>query len=790
MDQLPHALYAWIAPCALGLALLVKTPCFRAGLACITALGAGAYGYQSRVEQAAWPYPVPEVEATLEGIVASVSQGQGWFRLRLDDLTAVDPQGLLLPQRIELRGEPAEARFPAIQEVFEGERLRLRARLRPVRSLSNPGVIAHERRLAHAGVGALARLVHPALFVHIADRDRMDAPFWRWRKELAERLLRLGSGGGLLAALSLGDRRGLSFDARKAIRRLGLSHLLAVSGLHLGLVGAGSYLLIWNMLVAMPFLAARFDLRVPAAWGCVGIAIGYALVAGWGLPVRRALVLLVAILLGFVQGRSRLRFHALAVAAMAILAVDPCALFDSGAQMSFGASGALLLSLDRESHERGSQNAHRFIREIRGLLRVSTVAFAATAPIAATTFGALAPTGLFWNLLAIPWVGLVLLPGAIVAAALTALDAWVWGPGSETVLWGIERLAHWSQQAVLALGPLVPTLRTNPQPAYAFLGLGTICALLAARMVRTRSKLLCAVGCAVALGLAPPSRIAPTSPRVVFFDVGKGDATLIQGNEGVILIDGAAGFVSGSSLGETVVVPALRALGVQRLDLMVATHSDRDHQGGLLAVLHSLSVASLWLPYGGLHDPAFDALCELARSKGVAIAERGLGDPVIFVGHLAIEPLWPPRNPEGLSRNEASLVLRATLPGGKRILLTGDLGHLGESRLLSAASVHGVSVEADWLKLGHHGSRTSSSWAFVEAVAPSEVLVSAGCHERFGMPHPEVIERARRLGARVWWTGRDGAVIVGAGDAIRRWRGKGSGCPVDLISLEASASTQ
>jgi len=769
---------------------MVKTPCLRAALACLIALAAGAYGYQSRIEQVAWPYPVPEVEATLEGNVESISQGEGWFRLRLGALTAVEPQGLLLPRRIELRGEPAEAHFPAIQEVTVGERLRLRARLHPVRSLSNPGVIDHECRLARAGVGALARLVHPALFVRIADGNRIDAPFWRWRKELAARLVRLGPGGGLLAALSLGDRRGLSADVREAIRRLGLAHLLAVSGLHLGLVGAGAYLLILHMLVTMPSLAARFDLRVPAAWSCVGVAISYALVAGWGVPVRRALVLLVALLLGFVQGRSRLRFHALAVAAIVVLAVDPCALFDSGTQMSFCASGALLLSLERESRQRKAQQGHRFLQSVRGLVRVSTVAFSATAPIAATSFGALAPTGLIWNLLAIPWVGFVLLPGAIVAVALTAVHANVWLPGSETTLWAIERLAHWSQQAVIALGPLVPTLRTHPQPGYAFLGMGMLCALLAAWMVPTRSKLFCALGCAVTLGFAPPSRVAPSPPRIVFLDVGKGDATLVQGREGVVLVDGAAAFVSGPSLGEIVVVPALRALGVQRIDLVVATHGDRDHQGGLVAVLRSLPVGSLWLPYGGLRDPAFDALRELARSKRIHVSERGFGDPVVHVGDLVIQPLWPPPKPEGLSRNEASLVVRATLPGGKRILLTGDLGQIGEPRLLSALLVHGVSVEADWLKLGHHGSRTSSSWAFLQAVAPSEVLVSAGCHERFGMPHPEVIERARRAGARVWWTGRDGAVIVGARGVVRRWRGTRSGCPVDLVPLEMSASAE
>jgi competence protein ComEC len=208
------------------------------------------------------------------------------------------------------------------------------------------------------------------------------------------------------------------------------------------------------------------------------------------------------------------------------------------------------------------------------------------------------------------------------------------------------------------------------------------------------------------------------------------------------------------------VAPALRALGVARLDLVVASHADLDHRGGLPAVLRALPVGEVWLPRGAAADPGFAALRDAARATGAALREVGRGDPARSLGDVRITPLWPPDAGGFGSRNERCLAVRAEA-GRWRALLLCDLGR-AEPALIAAEP----DLRADVLLLPHHGSRGSSSAALLVAVDPRVALVSAPCPPRRGLPHPDAIARALRAGASVWWTGRDGALFVGLGDRL------------------------
>jgi competence protein ComEC len=253
----------------------------------------------------------------------------------------------------------------------------------------------------------------------------------------------------------------------------------------------------------------------------------------------------------------------------------------------------------------------------------------------------------------------------------------------------------------------------------------------------------------------------------MLLDVGQGDAVLVQGRRGALLVDAGLAVPDGPDLGAAVVVPALRALGVARLDLVVASHADLDHRGGLPAVLRTFPVDRLWLPHGAVGDPGFAELLAAARGAGVPVVEQGAGGRPLAVGDLRVEPLWPPPGELAGSRNDRSLTLRIDV-AGRRVLLPGDLEAGAEARLLAA----GADLRADVLKLGHHGSRTSSSAAWLAAVGAEVAIVSAPHAGRFGMPHPEVVERTRGAGAALWWTGRDGAVLIGLEPVlhVRGWR--------------------
>ncbi len=230
---------------------------------------------------------------------------------------------------------------------------------------------------------------------------------------------------------------------------------------------------------------------------------------------------------------------------------------------------------------------------------------------------------------------------------------------------------------------------------------------------------------------------------------------LIQGHTAAVLVDAGAAIPGRFDRGRSQVVPALLAAGVRRLDVLLATHADLDHRGGIPAVLEALPVDELWVPFGAREDDGFDSVFAAARLHSVRVVEKGQGSAPTRVGDLVVAPLWPPRGASRASRNDRSLVVRAEF-GGVVILLAGDLEQTGEGALIAS----GANLRADVLELPHHGSRTSSTSAFLEAVGASVALVSAPCHGRFGMPHPSVVQRARRAGLTIWWTGRDGAIWI------------------------------
>jgi competence protein ComEC len=243
-------------------------------------------------------------------------------------------------------------------------------------------------------------------------------------------------------------------------------------------------------------------------------------------------------------------------------------------------------------------------------------------------------------------------------------------------------------------------LGAGAAPGGSGIGLASALALAAilARRTLTRAALALAV-CGV-LGRAPPAAIAPRPPRLVVFDVGAGEALLVEGREGRLLVDAGWAAPAGADLGRSAVAPALRALGVARLDVAVATHADLDHRGGLPAVLGEIEVGELWLPPDP--DRGFEELRQAAARAGVPVRERAAGAEV-RVGDLAIEVLWPPADAapsRARGRNEGSLVLRVTVDGS-RVLLTGDIGAESEASLVAA----GRALRAEVLKVAHHGSR-------------------------------------------------------------------------------------
>ena len=767
----------WQAAAVSGIALLVAGfvcvpgPRGRCGLSLALAFLAGACSLAVQLGVASAVVELPPESVVIEGTVVDRAAGLEWLRVDVADVRAVGAEARVIPARIRLVGEATPAGFDGLEDAIRGERIRAMVRLRALHEAQNPGSTDRTRRLQRRGIGALGRLIHPALHVALVERSgpSLLRGIRKLRRDISAQLAAFGAGSSLVRALALGDRSGLSTEVGDAFRKLGLSHLLAVSGLHLGLVASLAFALGRSSIGKSARLAARYDTRSIALGIGVATAIVYAVFSGWAIPVRRALVFLLVLALTVFRSRSSRRAEPLAAAAIAVLAVEPGALFEPGAQLSFAATAGLLFAAPRVCRSELAEGAGSRSGAFEDALRASASAVAVTAPIAAWQLGSTAPLALFANLVAIPWTAFALLPASLLAALTLSC-------GLATLGAGLAAFASWIAQGTLELGlwcsDRVPTTIPATRPTGVYWVAIALCVVLTLRARATLLRVLGALLVGVLVALAPPRPIQPPRPRVVALEVGQGAAALVDGLRAAVLVDAGSSF-DGYDWGKRAVVPALAALGIDRLDVLIVSHGDLDHWGGAPAVLDAVSVGEIWAPYGATADPAFGPLWEAARSKRIPVFERGAGSPAVSVGDLRIEPLWPLPIAERRSRNDRSLVVRIEV-AGHSVLLPGDLEASAEFDLVSS----GAKIDSDIIALSHHGSRTSSTERFLAKVDATVAIASAPCGGRFGMPHAEVLERAAENGLAVWWTGRDGAVMVGFGERITVW-GYGDRAAVD-----------
>ncbi len=745
----------------MGLAIAArKSRALVVALALAASSAAGAVALTTGLEAAANARPAAPFEASFDATVVSSARVYGDVEVEVADAVAAATETIAVPRRMRLRERSAASSATPLGSVVPGDRVRMRARLRAPEGRANPGMRDRAHDLARRGIGAVGAISHPDFVVRLPDREGLRPLAWLYalRATGTHRLLHFGEGGALLAALALGDRGGLGAARADQFRLLGLTHLLSVSGLHLVLAGALVYALARRLLRFQSFVV---DQRRAALAAAVVAATGYALLAGFEVPVRRSLVLLIALAASVWLRRPMRRGAPLALAVLTILAVEPAALFDAGAQMSFLASGALIFGARRELAGDSARRT-RWRAWLLDGLDTSALATAATAPVAAAVIGSVSPWGLVANVVAVPWTGFVLMPAAFVAALLAALAPH--GVAVDTIVRALAAIGATSLDALaIAASATPPAWPARPALPFVLAALGAL--IFVVRSTRLSRRLAWSLAIVAGLALAPAPRIEPLPPRIVHLDVGQGDATLVQGRSAAILVDAGTALPGGGDLGASVVVPALRALGVRRLAVVAASHADLDHRGGLPSVLRAIPTERLWLPHGAASEPAFAALIAEARALGVRVEERGAGSPRERIGDLDVTPLWPPPATSPMpSRNDRSLTLHIDV-AGRSLLLAGDIEATAEAALLAS----GVLLHADVLKLSHHGSRTSSSRAFLDAVGGAIAIASAPRWSRFGMPHAEVALRVQRGGYALWWTGRDGAVLVGLDPVLHVW---------------------
>lgn len=665
--------------------------------------------------------------------------------------------------------------YQGVPKLLSGDRVRVSGRITPVSGFRNFGATDPIRQAAREGITQVVR-VNSAADVTVVGRASgiyCLRPFETLRYHLREFLI-AAEAPGLLRAWLIGDRSGLDQATLDSFRSAGLAHLLAISGQHVGLVALVFFFVFRGLLYMTPKLALWIPLQ-KIAWLCALFpAALYVVLAGAPVSAVRALILLFVFVVAFLINRTRDLWAALALAAIIILLWDWTALFSISFQLSFVAVGALILCLGKR------HGGWRFY--FLTLLQATVLVTVLTAPLVSYYFQALPMVGLLANLIAIPLLSFAILPLALlsllmsfvsVSVAVLLLKLSVYPTAFLEQI--VTLLASWDLNLVLHLRPAQVVL------CYAALALGFGLSLMLRRLWWQRSLLVLGL---LGLFIVGESfvfhHLASKRLQLTMLDVGQGDAMVLSlPDQRHYLIDGGGFYIPSdkrkypvTDVGQRVVLPYLKRHGIRHLEGIILSHPHPDHYEGLISVVREIPVQNFYWNGDFFPDSAFRELLQLLRARGTKLHRVDAGVvPIEITGEAAYSAeaasaakagsLAPTKikwlNPVRLKSrglNNRSLVLRIDY-GNTCFLLAGDIERAAEQRLAKNDS-----LQCDVLKAAHHGSKTSSSLSFLNAVQPQHALISVGRRNPFGHPAAQIVERYRTRDIPLWRTDRHGAIRV------------------------------
>jgi competence protein ComEC len=617
-----------------------------------------------------------------------------------------------------------------------GERWRLKVRLRQPRGFRNPGGFDYERWLFQHDVAARG---------YVRDSSDNRRVFGRGltplvlRQSLRQQIADHAPASparAVLNALLIGDRSGLSDREWQLFRATGTSHLIAISGLHIGLVALMAWMLVeflWRHAGRLPLLLPS---PIAAAWAALFAAAAYAMLAGFSIPTQRALLMTAVFSFAIIFRRNSSSLDGVALALLLVLIIDPRSVLSAGFWLSFMAVTMILL-LIRRYPQWGRWKMW---------IAIQTGLFVALIPLLAFWDFPASPIGPLVNLIAVPWFSFVIVPAVLITAMLLAVSF----PGAETLLMLLLKCIA-ATMDVMQMAAQQSELITLSTPLWwiALLAGGGALLLLLGRRWYWR-----AAGLPLSLLLLWPQSAGIGNLAVTVLDVGQGQAVIVETSSHTLVYDLGPIFPSGFNTAESVVIPYLRSRARQRIDMLVLSHDDNDHTGGALQFVKRMDVRSTVF---GQEMPQFGM-----PYKSCHAVEPWRWDGVSF--RFLKAPLQP------VNDNDASCILLLEHPGG-RILITGDVTRRIEQSLLQQ---YGDELRADVITTPHHGSRTSSSPAFIRMVAAKNSIVSAGWKSRYGLPKADVIQRWQKSGAQIDNTAETGALLMewdrDGKQSLRRYR--------------------
>ena len=825
--RLAGLMLAWVAGVALHLQQAALAPlglCVAASAAGVTALwfgwrtrrafviallGAallawGASGWRANgVLADALPAVLEGQDVAVTGIITSLPQrSASGLRFRFEvEAAAQDGRAVKLPSLLALGWyagfhEDAASSQPR-SELRAGQRWRFTLRLRQPHGNLNPHGFDYELNLFEQGVRATGyvRDAPPPELLHRA----AGYPIERLRQRVRDAIeasVPDRRAAGVLAALAVGDQGAIEREDWDLYRNTGIAHLVSISGLHITmfawLAGLGVAALWRRSSRAMLWLAVPQAAR----WGGLVLASAYAVFSGWGVPSQRTIWMLATVTLLQALGLRWPWLLVLLMAAVVVTAIDPWALMQAGFWLSFVAVGLLMASSNSSSSSSFSSQepapaqagigaaSHaaatslpggrgwpaRLWATVRADLRTQVIATVGLTPLTLVFFQQVSVIGFAANLIAIPVITLVITPLALLGVALVPL----WAVGA----WVVQQL----NAALGWLAALPGAVWTVPAAPVWAQWAGIAAAVLAVMPLPWRARLL---ALPLAMPLLMPPRDLPADGRfdVIAVDVGQGTSVLVRTRSHLLVFDAGPQYSRESDAGQRVLLPLLRGRGEARIDRLVLSHRDLDHVGGARSMLTALAVGELHSSLEADHP-----LRLLAVKRGGVDTRCAAGQSWVWDG-VHFDVLRPEASDyeRSLKTNAMSCVLRVSEPraGGHSVLLTGDIEREQETALVT---VHGERLRSDVLIVPHHGSRTSSTAPFLDAVAPRLAVFQAGYRNRFGHPAPDVLARYRERGITIVtspqcgaWQWRGAAASTADGvcqrDAVRRYWHHSSAVP-------------
>jgi competence protein ComEC len=634
--------------------------------------------------------------------------------------------------------------------LHQGQSVQLKVKFKPAHGLANLGSFSYQTWLNSKEISATGYVVNykgnQVLTYESTLRQQL---FSAYKELLPDHEL-----APLLLALGFGSRAELNQDLWQILQTTGTGHLIAISGLHIGLVATGFFFIVMMLIRTIPlnlftnsYKLQALNTRYYAIGLSMVIAISYGYLAGFSLPTVRALVMLI------IYWCTRLLAIKLSIKRWLLLTLfvitltTPFSLFTASFWLSVYAVTIIFLTLWRFKSR--LKFGHPLWRFIKGLLYIQLSLTVLLLPISAVFFQKISVVALFANIIAVPWMSFLTIPLCLMSVLVMPVSEtlsqffimlclesvqvlWYYLTYLSTKPWAVIALSSLNVH-LLVIGGLLSILFLFFQPKFIF-------KLTPKFEYIQKNKMMSAILCcfvifSIVLALGKNSNKKSRNWQLVVFDVGQGLSVLIQRDHKAILYDTGASYDSGFNMIDSVVLPYLQHSGVQQLDKVVISHSDNDHAGGLDVLEQSIVIK------------------ELIYNANSKKKYRCLQDESFHWQGLTFQMIWPDK--VVYKENDDSCVLLIT-DGKHKVLLTGDISKKVEGQLIQQYP----QMQADVLIVPHHGSKTSSSDAFVSQVSPTFAIVSAGFLNRWHMPVSEVTNRYQDKDIQLLNSAESGQIII------------------------------